>query len=614
MRTFLIITLVFSFVSPSFASDPPAVSETVIVTASAIEEDPERTPAAVTVITREDIERKKARDLTTLLREVPGLSVSRSGTEGKQTSMFIRGANSAHALVLWNGIEINNAYSGGFDWGQFSTAGVTQVEIVRGPYSAIYGSDAMAGVVNVITGQRPQGFTVVTEAGERGLAGARLDGAWTAGSLAFDGALDSRRDDGFHDNDDFEQVSALGALTWRGADGLSVGLAARFNDFELGIPFNVSATGLTIEPSLDRRQSGRELQVSVPVRQVLGSFEWNLGLSRSDRRDEFSDPQDPFGYTSSTTESVVDRAALSTRTSTRIGTIVAGAEWEQATVDDRNAFNAPGEWNLESRERESHALFVENRMSRAVGRAGLELIAGVRFDEYDTFGSHVSPKIAVALLVGAGKVRAAWGEGFRAPALTELYFPFYGNETLDPERSTTWEIGYDHAIGSRGAIGVTLFESEYDNLIVFDNATFAFANAGAADVRGIELGSRWRSKAFHAAASWTWLDTKKLATGRPLERRPENSGSLSIGWSRGAFTSEVTTIHSGARLDVQPVLPYGIVTADAWTTVDIVVEYALGPVRPYLRVENALDAEYEEVLGYPSASRRALIGARWTLK
>lgn len=612
------ILLIAVVTSSASAADqrptPPAAAESIVVTASAIEEDPARTPAAVTILTSEDIEREKARDLATLMREVPGISISRSGTEGKQTSLFMRGGNSAHALVLWNGIEINNAYSGGFDWGQFSTAGIDRVEIVRGPWSAIYGSDAMAGVINVITSSPTDGYAASVELGERGLAGARFGGDWSSGNLVLDGAIDTRRDEGFHSNDDFEQLSALASLNWSGGRGFSAGVAARFNDFELGIPFNVSATGGEIVPSLERRQAGRELQIAIPLRQRLGDFEWDLTLSRADRTDEFSDPADPFGYSFGITDSTVDRVAVLTRTDTVVGTFVVGGEWELARVDDRSAFNGPGEWNLEGRERESSAAFVEHRLSRAVGRVGIEIAAGVRHDEYDTFGSHVSPRIAAAVLIGPGKLRTSWGEGFRAPSLTELYFPFSGNAALDPERSRTWEIGYDHSFSDSLTTGISFFDSDYDNLIVFDNATYAFANAGAADVRGVEVGLRWNVGPLYGAGSWTWLETERLATGRPLERRPKNSGSLSLGIRQGRFSSELSAIHSGDRLDVLPVFPYSLTGNEAWTTVDWTAEYAFGSIRPYIRVENLLNEKYQEVLGFPSATRRALIGARWTLK
>lgn len=603
-------------ITASAAEAPaPAVAETIIVTASAMEEPLATTPASATVISREEIERKKARDLVTVLREVPGLNVARSGTEGKQTSLFMRGANAVHTLVMWNGIEINVPYFGGFDWGQLSTAGVDRVEVVRGPYSAIYGSDAVAGVVNIISGQRDPGITTAVEAGENGLLGGRVDGAWRSGSLSLDAALDTRTDEGFRANDDFEQTAALASLKWRGGRGLTIGLAARFNEFDLGIPLNTNAAGDQLVPSLNRRQSGNELQIAIPITQDLGWTSWELTASRSDRTDEFSDPDDPFGFTSATTDSVVDRAVLTTRTPTVIGTIILGGEYENAEVYDTNAYDIPGSPTLNGVERSSHAFFIENRYSRTLGASrSLELSVGTRWDDYDTFGSHVSPRVAAAFVMGRGKVRAAWGEGFRAPSVAELYFPFGGNPGLNPEESRTWEIGYDHQIARGTTASITYFDSEYDNLIVYDNATFAFANAGAATVEGVEMSARWTGASLRAGGSWTILDTERLSTGRQLERRPRNSGSLSLGWSGRRVSGDVTVIHSGDRLDVQPVFPYASVGNDAWTTVDLAAEYSFGSLRPYIRVENLLDEEYEEVLGYPSASRRALIGVRWSLQ
>ena len=137
----LISSILLLFVS-SLAFSQTKVTEEIIVTASQLPETVESTPAAVTVVTREDIDRHAARDLADVLREVPGLAISRSGSLGKATSLFTRGAASTQTLVMWNGIPINNPYFAGYDWGRFSTAGVEQVEVVRGPFSALYGSEA----------------------------------------------------------------------------------------------------------------------------------------------------------------------------------------------------------------------------------------------------------------------------------------------------------------------------------------------------------------------------------------------------------------------------------------------------------------------------------------
>src|SRR5438132_982479 len=183
------------------------LSQEIIVTASEVPETIESTPASVTVITKKQMEERGARDVADVLREVPGLTISRSGSPGKATSLFTRGAASTHTLVLWNGIEINNPYFAGYDWGRFSTAGVQQVEVVRGPFSALYGSEAVSGVVNVLTSSQSNQIRGEVQSGGRGLRNAVIDGAWGSPSVRLSGGYEHRQDDGFSANDDFRQNS-----------------------------------------------------------------------------------------------------------------------------------------------------------------------------------------------------------------------------------------------------------------------------------------------------------------------------------------------------------------------------------------------------------------------
>ena len=164
-----------------FLAAQQQLNQTIVVTASEMPETIESTPAAVTVITKKQIDERAARDVADVLREVPGLQLSRSGSDGKATSLFSRGAASTQTLVLWNGIEMNNPYFSGFDWGRFSTAGVEQVEVVRGPFSALYGSEAMGGVINVLTTPHASGVRAEVQGGERGLKNGVINGAYAGG-------------------------------------------------------------------------------------------------------------------------------------------------------------------------------------------------------------------------------------------------------------------------------------------------------------------------------------------------------------------------------------------------------------------------------------------------
>jgi vitamin B12 transporter len=579
----------------------PPLTDQIVVTASALPESVESTPAAVTIVTKNDIDEREARDVADVLRDVPGLTVSRTGSSGHATSLFTRGAASTHTLVMWNGIEINNPYFSGYDWGRFSTAGVEQVEVVRGPYSSLYGSEAVAGVVNVITNPKKSGVEGVVEAGGHGLRNGSVNGSLVGASQLVSGALERRQDNGFSANDDFAQTSANALWKWTARPNFSIGLAGRYTSYDLGIPTNLNADLTALVPSLLRRQSGTERQFALPLSQTLGAFSYDLTISESRNNDRFSDPEDPFGTVSSQTTSTTHRARLATRTSTGLfGTFVAGAEWARAEVTDVNNFGA----NLDHNRRTEKSLFAEDRFSHSLGNDRLEVSAGARYDDFDTFGSQVSPRLAAALISGANKFRAAFGEAFRAPSIGELYFPFSGNRDLNPERSRSAEAGYDYTFATGSQISATAFRSTYRDLITFDNATFAFANIGRATAQGVELGASHNVGAMYGSFSYTWLD-------KPLPRRPRNSGSIFIGYRAAGVDTNIEIARTGARADVLPVLPFNAITDRAYTTVDINVQSHLDRVTPFVKLENATGKRYDTVAGYPSPGRRAIVGVRF---
>ncbi|HEX6098446.1 MAG TPA: TonB-dependent receptor [Thermoanaerobaculia bacterium] len=598
-----LIFFILIFVS-GFSLFAQQLTDEIIVTASALPEEVEATPAAATVVTREEIDNRAARDVADVLREVPGLVLSRTGSQGRATSLFTRGSNSNHTLVLWNGIEITNPYFSGYDWGRFSTVGVEQVEVVRGPYSALYGSDAVAGVVNVLTTSRRSGFRALAEAGGHGLRNGSVMGSYANPSFNASASFESRDDDGFAPNDDFSQDSASVALRWNATSSFSAGLSARHTSYDLGIPMNLNFAGDALVPSLERRQDGSERQLAIPIEHTLGKFSYDVTLAESRRDDQFEDPEDPYGLTLTSTESTTRRARLTTRTSTAFGTIVAGGEYEHAEVDDVTNFGP----NFTGGERTERSLFVEDRLTRQLTPASrLEIGAGVRWDDYETFGSELSPRLAVAWIAGSHKLRAAYGEAFRAPAVGELYFPFMGNPELDAERSRSFEVGYDHGSG----LSATLFHSDYDDLIIFGLATNRFENVGAANAQGLELAFERRlTSALHASLSYTFTETEEEGADRPLVRRPRHSGSVFVGYDIGRVDANVVATYTGSRADFLPVAPFSRTTNEAATVFDANLQLHLGRVTPFVKIENLTDVEYEEVLGYPSPSRRAIIGVR----
>jgi vitamin B12 transporter len=601
---------VFLFVSPLAAqiiTTQPTAAQEIVVTASAVPDSVEETPASVTVIHREDIERREARDVSDVLREVPGIAVSRTGSNGKATSLFIRGGSSKQALVLWNGIPLNNPYFSGYNFGQMSTAGVERVEVVRGPFSALYGSEAVSGVVNVLTNSSRSGAQLEVAGGGHGLLNALASGAFASDRWSANASAEHRQDDGFAANDDFRSTSLLGGLTFRPIDHLSIGVLGRRSTYDLGIPFTPNAASDAFQPSPQRGEDGVESQLAVPVRFDGGRIAYELRYSENRRDDHFADPLGPFGAEEAKTHARVQTTRATASGRSALGTITVGGEFGRDAVDHRDNFS-----EFDTRRRENHSAFAEDQLSFGAARGRLEVTAGLRYDHYDTFGSETTPRFAAAWLRGGHKFRAAYGEAFRAPSIGELYFPFGGNLALGPERSRNIEFGYDRFTNA-ATLSATLFRSQYRGLITFGSSGM-FENVQRANANGVEVAASRHAGAFDVALSYTFLKTEDAATGDELLRRPKHSGSLSLGYSAGAYDAELVVTHQGARADITDLFPFGTVNAEAFTSADVTLRTHIGALAPYVKLENLTNARYQEVFGYASSGRRAVAGLRYTIR
>ena len=597
MNTLLI--LLFLATSQSF-------KDQIVVTASALPESVESTPAAVAVVTKEDIDKRAARDVADVLREVPGLVVSRTGSLGKATSIFIRGASSKQTLVLWNGIEINDPYFSGYNFGQFSTAGVERVEVARGPFSSLYGADAVGGVVNIITTGGHDRTDVDVAAGSRGLFNGLAALSQTFGATNVHATVEHRQDNGFAPNDNDRESSAVAGFTTAASKSLSLGLTGRWANYDLGVPRNANETFTAFVPTPHHRENGTEWQLALPVTAELGRVHTELRLSENRRDDNNEDPDaQAFGSTKSTRRN----AHLSARTETVIGTIVAGGEAERAEAENSDSFGL----DLATHHRSSNALFIEDRYSHETPANGrLDLSLGARRDDYTTFGSEVSPRLAAAWSWSGNKFRAAYGRAFRAPQIGELYLPFFGNPDLRAERSRSAEIGYDRYIGNDASVSITAFNAKIRDLIMYDFVTNQFQNIGETRSRGIELSAADRRGPFSAALSYTYLRATEEPAGTQLVRRPKHSGSLSVGYDYGATTTQLVIVHTGSRPDVTDLFPLGTVTNRAYTVADLTVRWTAGKIAPYAKIENLTNTKYQEVFGYPSPARRGIVGIRVT--
>ncbi len=578
---------------------PPTVRDEVVVTASLDGEERDQLPAAVEVVDAAEIEARQARTIADLLATVPGLAVVRSGSPGQVTSLFTRGTESDHTLVLWNGIELNDPYFGGFNWAFLPTDGVERVEIVRGPFSALYGGDAVGGVVQVLSGRR-DGLALTLEGGGDGYAragvaaGATLGRPGRPGSTRLDVFAHARRGDGRFDNDFFDGEEVVARLGWELAPEVSLGVVLRWNDSDTGIPFSGGA------PSLARRIAWRERELALPFEAGVGRWRVQAALSRVDYESLFLDPEDPFGFTRSDTESEALRAsAVASRRFGERGRISFGAEVERLEVTNDTVFGI----NLDGDRQTTRALFAET--ARRLGPVRLDL--GVRYDDSTAYGGQASPKLGLSLPLTAGtRVWAAYGEGFRAPSIGELFFPFSGSEELEPERTRSVELGLERRAGS-WRLTLAGFENRLTDLIDFDLATFRNVNVGRARTRGLEAAAAYSRGALTARAGAAYLETEDRDSGLELLRRPRHAASLVVGYRPGAWTLSATGRYVGSRADVDPAT-FARRRNGGFATLDLAVRRELSErFAPYLRLENAADRGYQEALGFP-APRRTLVG------
>lgn len=569
-----------------------AVEETVVVTATLEREKESKVPAAVTVITAEEIEARQAAYVLDLLATTPGATVAQSGGPGGVTSLFLRGSDSNQTLALWNGIPLNFPFDGAFNWAYLPTDGAERVEVVRGPFSALYGSQAMGGVVQVLS-QAKDGGRVRLEGGEDGYGRASLSAGYGTGKLRFEIFGSARQGGGPFANDSFDGEDVTARGEWKPIDGFRIGLLARTQNASVGIPFS----GVT--PSLRREQDDESRQIAVPVSWESAAFRLEGLLSRTDYDLEFRDPDDPF-FTFARTESSEDRGRLvATWRSPERLRVSLGGEWSDQEASDRSNFGV----NLDHDTRENRAAFSQVHVD--LGTVQVDL--GLRHDDDELFGSELSPK---AGLVWAATptlaLRASYGEGFRSPSFLELFFPGSGNPALEPETSESWELGADWTAGRLRA-GLSAFQNEQRDLIDFDPIAFTSINVDRARSRGVEAEGSWRWEGATLHANATWLDTEDLDTGLPLLRRPEWSGNLIATARHGAFSGSLVGRYVGERDDVDPVT-FGRAVNPSYVRFDLAGHWqALPWLSPYARIENVTAEEYSSVLGFP-APERTLIG------
>ncbi len=570
----------------------PTASESVVVSATLAPEDERSIGSATTVITRARIESMGATTVSEILRLVPGVDVSQQGGSGALTSVFLRGTNSTQTLVLVDGVRVNSPYFAGYDFSAVTTENIERIEVIRGPFSALYGSDAIGGVIQIFT-RANAGTTTGRGTLEAGSAGQRQGSAFIsagAGPAAVSASFRDVRVDGDRRNEDWREKNGSVRLESRLGNDATAAIEGSILDGETGNPGAVGA----FDPTA--RSNFREERIALPVSfSPAEGHRMNVLLGAVDLKPSF---RDPFNDFSSDTDATTLQGRVSDAWTAGAHTLTVFGSWDRWSVDDRSNFGT----NLDNRRSTLWGAGAQDDVKWGAFVA----TAGVRYDRHSEFGSAWSPRATLSWLSADSlwKVRASAGRAFRAPTIGELYYPFFGNPDLKPERSSSYEIGVERYVAG-GRVEVSLFWNDLTNLIQSDFVTSQNVNIGRARTRGVEADWQVRlASSLDADISYTYLEAEDLVKNAALARRPRHRGSVSLVWHPVApLTVSPRAVFVGDRSDIDG-LSFGPTEDPSYTRLDLFARWELGRFAPYARLENATDHHYAEVNGYPAPRRR----------
>ena len=581
------------------AQQVPPASADVVVTATSVPEDESEVGSAVTVITRQELEQHESVTVSDVLRSVPGLDVVQQGTPGSLTSLFTRGTNSTQTLVLVDGVRMNSPYFGGYDWSGLTTENIDRIEVARGPFSALYGSDAIGGVVQIFTRPGSEGVSgrATGEAGNQGQGQGSASVSAGEGPFSAAGSYRYEAYDGNGPNSDWRQRNGSASLQARLGDAGRIGVEWGLVEGEVGNPGAIGGFGY---PSTARGFT-HESRVSVPG---------NFALSDDNHLDVLlagvqSEPayRDTAGGFESQTDARTLQASVSDTARLGNHTLTAFGSWERWRVDDASNFGV----NLDDARTTLWGLGAQDTATLGA----FTVTAGLRYDHYTTYGDAWSPRGTIAWLSTdrLWKIRASGGTGFRAPSIGELYYPFSGNPGLQPEKSVSAEVGGERYIGN-GRAEISVFWNDLKDLIVYDFNSQRDVNVGHARTDGVEIG--WRqtiSPELAVDASYTYLRTEDVESGDPLLRRPKNSAAVGVSWMPlPTLNLSPRLLYVGSRADADPGTGDPI-TDPSYLRVDLIARWqASANLAPYLRAINLTNHAYEEAAGYPAAGRLVSAG------
>ncbi len=617
----------------SFAAAPSEELREVIVVANRVAVTPDKIGNSVSVLDEAAIKESQAIIVSDLIARTPGVSFDRSGGPGTLTSVRIRGAEASQTLVLIDGVAVNDPSSpgAGYDFSSLLIGDISRIEILRGPQSTLYGSQAIGGVVNVVTREPAEGFgtevggeigsdntTLVKAAigGREDKLGYRL----AVGRYATDGTSAFA---GGSETDPYRNTSVAGRVKYDFTDNVQLDLRTWFNQDKNhydGYPPPNYVFGDEKDYALNRQFVG---YAGVNFKLFDGRLDNRVAFqSTNARRNTFLD----------TGTAVFDTGRY---------------EGENERYEYQGNFNIAGNYQLVfGLQNEQSSMTSDSGPSEASVRQksayaqlqaglfkGFTLTLGERYDDHDTSGSHSTGQVAAAWSLASGTIlRASWGEGFKSPSLYQLYSEYFGVD-LQPEESTGWDAGIEQNLFDRRVnLSATYFSRDTDNQIAFVDCGFAtsnpcaqpghsffgyYTNVNKTEAHGYELQATFApTESLNFAANYTKTTVEDRSPGsanfgKTLPRRPETTANASVTytWPIRLETGVVARYSGSSRdtdFDAFPSVP---VTLDSYTLVDFRASFPVtDKFDVYGRVENAFDEEYATAFKYGVLGRAGYVG------
>lgn len=612
--------------------ETPSDADQIIVTASRLETTQADVGSSVSVVTQEELQEGKYPTVVEALRKVPGLDIVRSGGPGGNAAAFIRGADSSQTQVLLDGIELNNPASPnrGFNLTTLTLENVDRIEIIRGPQSMIYGSDAIGGVINIISKQAKKGvhMSAMTEAGS--YSSFNNVGTLSYGSDAIDFTGGVTQQDvgnissaganyGNFEQDAFHNTSLSGRLGLRPSDSVDTAFITRYGRSNAGLDNFGGYGGDDPNRHYNNEEFFNRGQIEARfLDNTLTTKAWtdytDHGLYDNNDPDQMSAEYLRSNYIGN----MLDAGTSVTWAPKKYFSSVLGYEYEKERASSyyySDGSYGPYENVFDWRSANTNSVFFETKTSY---EEKVFLDAGVRYDRQSIFGDRTTFRVAPAWYVTEStKLRGSVGTGFKAPSLVQLYSP-YGNPDLQAETSTGWDIGVDQQIvRDRLAAEVTFFDNDYDDLITFNPSTFVLENINSAYTQGVEVAlTTTLSETVSLRSAYTYTESEDRDTDESLLRRPRNKGSITTTYQpTDRVTSQVEWRVYGKRFDNDfSAYPPVRTTLAGYGLVNLAISYKANETfEIFTRVDNIFDQEYEEVLGYGTMGCAAYGGLKATL-